>query len=171
MKSICQKLLMLGFIASCVSLSSLVKISSTSAQNTQAVIFDPPSNVRMTPNGEIICSIKAVTAINTYDYYQGWYVTDVCGGEGYIHESQIRWQDVSATNNSATQCLVTNIQRGQLAVRSSPGGEAIAGLNNDNLVEYIQSQGIWYYIQVIAGPNRAVDGKRGWVNSDYLNCF
>ena len=101
---------------------------------SQAVIFDPPSNVRRTPNGQIICSIKAVTSIYVYGYTNGWYGTSVCGSDGYIHESQIRFQNAS----QSVQCFVTDIRTGQLAVRKTPAGESIAGLDNGNVVEYIK---------------------------------
>lgn len=144
-------------------------LSRVVAQNSQAVIFAPPSNVRDVPNGKILCSIKVVTPINTYAYERGWYLTDVCGRNGYIHESQIRFQ---STNQSNTyKCVVTNIRTGQLALRKSPGGEAIAGLNNNNVVQYLQGEMPWYYVRVLTGPNNQVNGKTGWVNADYLDCF
>lgn len=67
-------------------------------------------------------------------------------------------------------CEVVNLQQGQLAVRFSPGGESRAGLDNGNLVRFIESTGIWYYIEVVNGPNRRVNGIQGWVNSNYLEC-
>ncbi|VEP15412.1 conserved exported hypothetical protein [Hyella patelloides LEGE 07179] len=56
-----------------------------------ATVFAPPSNVRATPNGEIICSVRSVTNINLYGSVNGWYKTDVCGSMGYIHNSQINF--------------------------------------------------------------------------------
>ncbi|BAQ59788.1 hypothetical protein GM3708_193 [Geminocystis sp. NIES-3708] len=147
------------------------KLSSVSAQNSQAVIYAPPSNVRATPNGQILCSIKTVTAIDTYGYSNGWYITDVCGKNGYIHESQIRFQSTSQSSSSSGNCSVINIKTGQLAVRKSPDGESIAGLNNNNIVQYIKGDFPWYYIKVINGPNSRVNGKTGWVNANYLNCY
>jgi len=158
-----------------VALSLLLGISwiqtgRISAQNNQAVIFAPPSNVRATPNGQVICSIKVVTTINTYGYKNGWYVTDVCGRNGYIHESQIRWQNANRSGNNPNRCYVSNLKQGQLAVRKSPGGAAIAGLDNGNIVQYIRGKIPWYYVHVLDGPNRLVNGVTGWVNANYLNC-
>lgn len=147
------------------------ELSSVAAQNSQAVIYAPPSNVRATPNGAILCSIKAVTPINTYGYNNGWYMTDICGGNGYIHESQIRFQNISESSSYSGNCSVINIKTGQLAVRKSPGGESIAGLNNNNIVQYIKGEMPWYYIRVVTGPNNQVNGKTGWVNANYLNCY
>lgn len=140
------------------------------AQNSQAVIYAPPSNVRVTPNGSILCNIKRVTTINTYGYNNGWYSTDICGGQGYIHESQIRFQNTYQPNSYSVNCYVINIKTGQLAVRKSPGGESIAGLNNNNRVEYINGEMPWFYIRVVNGPNSRVNGKTGWVNANYLQC-
>lgn len=56
-----------------------------------AIVFDPPSNVRRSPNGEIICSVRDRLTINIFGQTEGWYRTDVCGEPGFIHESQIRF--------------------------------------------------------------------------------
>ncbi len=55
------------------------------------IVFDPPSHIRKSPNGAIVCTIRELTAIElaggvTND---GWVRTRACGG-GVIHQSQIR---------------------------------------------------------------------------------
>lgn len=73
---------------------------------------------------------------------------------------------------NAAFCEVINIQTGQLAVRYTPNGKPFAGLDNGNVVELMHSgPGVWVRVRVIQGPNRAVDGREGWVNSSYLNCY
>jgi hypothetical protein len=57
----------------------------------KAFIFDPPSNVRTSPNGNILCSVKTSTTINVYGSVNSWYYTDVCGRIGLIHSSQIQF--------------------------------------------------------------------------------
>ncbi|MDJ0582315.1 SH3 domain-containing protein [Crocosphaera sp.] len=136
----------------------------------QAVVFDPPSNVRMSPNGRIICSVNRVIPINIYGSENGWYLTDACGQLGYIHRSQIRLQSNQPNPSNATFCEVINIQRGQLALRFNPNGESRAGLNNGNIVRFISQQNIWYKVKVVQGPNSQVNGLEGWVNSNYLSC-
>lgn len=56
-----------------------------------AEVFDPPSNVRLTPGGEILCSVQVPTVINIYEQIGDWYYTDACGQQGVIHSSQIRF--------------------------------------------------------------------------------
>jgi hypothetical protein len=56
-----------------------------------AIVFDPPSNVRSTPNGAIQCSVRAKQTINIYGKEGQWYLTDYCGSTGYIHEGQVRF--------------------------------------------------------------------------------
>lgn len=56
-----------------------------------ALVFDPPSNVRSSPNGAILCAVRVRQAINIYRKDGQWYVTDYCGGRGYIHEGQVRF--------------------------------------------------------------------------------
>ena len=65
----------------------------------RAFVYDPPSNVRNSPKGDILCSIGEPTNITVYDYagstYDGsrevkWYYTDACGSMGVIAYSQFR---------------------------------------------------------------------------------
>lgn len=55
-----------------------------------AVVFDPPSNVRAYPNGDVICSVSQRSTIDLYGREGEWYYTDACGSVGVIHQSQIR---------------------------------------------------------------------------------
>ncbi len=65
--------------------------SKLKAKIQGAVIFDPPSNIRTSPNGEILCSIKNTKSISIYGSIGSWDYTDVCGDMGVIHSSQIRF--------------------------------------------------------------------------------
>jgi hypothetical protein len=56
-----------------------------------AVVFDPPSNVRTAPNGNVLCSIRQPMTVNIYGSTGEWYYTDACGTTGVIHSSQIRF--------------------------------------------------------------------------------
>ena len=141
------------------------------AQSTRkAVVFDPPSNVRAYPNGQIICSVRSASSINVYDYNNGWYKTDYCG-QGYIHQSQVQLQQQNQAKHSKGFCDVINISQGQLALRFTPNGESRAGLNNGNTVRPLQQQGMWSYVRVFDGPSSQINGLEGWVNSNYLTCY
>lgn len=65
--------------------------SSNTSSSRKAFVFDPPSNVRTSPNGSILCSVTDPTTINVYGAVDSWYYTDVCGRTGVIHSSQIRF--------------------------------------------------------------------------------
>ena len=67
-------------------------------------------------------------------------------------------------------CRVDYLQRGQLAVRNSPGGEARAGLDNGDIVEIYRQQGDWACIRVIRPVGDRLAGIEGWVNNNYINC-
>jgi len=56
-----------------------------------ALVYDPASNVRITPNGQILCSIDTRKYINIYGRLGDWYNTDACGSLGMIHISQIQF--------------------------------------------------------------------------------
>lgn len=65
--------------------------SSSNSTNQTAYVFDPPSNVRETPNGKILCSINRPTNINVYGHSGDWYYTDACGRSGVIFKDQIQF--------------------------------------------------------------------------------
>ncbi len=63
-----------------------------------AYIIDPPTNIRATPNGRIICVIRARNApvrilgsTGVTDNNGTWYYTDACSQRGVIHSSQFRF--------------------------------------------------------------------------------
>jgi hypothetical protein len=68
-----------------------VSSQSTTSQSGAAIVFDPPSNVRVSPNGAIICSVKRRSTINIYGSVGSWYKTDACGTMGVISADQIRF--------------------------------------------------------------------------------
>lgn len=56
-----------------------------------AFVFNPPSNVRVAPNGNILCVVRSPQNIDLYGANGEWYYTDVCGSMGLIHSSQLRF--------------------------------------------------------------------------------
>lgn len=75
--------------AVCASGATRSSATEDAPQNT-AIVFDPPSNVRAMPDGDILCSIEQRENINIYGSTGQWYQTDACGAPGFIHGSQIR---------------------------------------------------------------------------------
>lgn len=63
--------------------------------STTATVFDPPSNVRSSPNGSVICQVDQYRTINimgSQDTTKGlWHTTDACGDQGWIHTSQVQF--------------------------------------------------------------------------------
>jgi hypothetical protein len=68
-----------------------VVCSYRETQATSAFVFDPPSNVRRSPNGNILCSVKTRQSINIYGSVGSWYYTDVCGAIGVIDAGQLKF--------------------------------------------------------------------------------
>ncbi|OLP19966.1 hypothetical protein BST81_02505 [Leptolyngbya sp. 'hensonii'] len=66
-------------------------VCSYNGGNNAAFVFDPPSNVRNSPNGTVLCTINSPTTINIYGSAGPWYYTDVCGSIGVIHSSQLKF--------------------------------------------------------------------------------
>jgi len=68
------------------------RFSSQSLNNRlgNAFVFNPPSNVRISPNSEILCSVGTRRNIKVYGSIGDWFYTDICGAMGVVHSSQIR---------------------------------------------------------------------------------
>ena len=64
-------------------------IASSNLYARDAWVFKPPSNVRDSPYGRIICQIDTPQYINVFGRNGDWYVTDACGVTGVIHKSQV----------------------------------------------------------------------------------
>lgn len=80
----------------CFSDSSKITQDKSSSSKTKkfgkfATVFDPISNVRKKPNGDILCKIKTVKKIEVKKYNNDWYSTTACEDLGYIHKSQIQF--------------------------------------------------------------------------------
>jgi hypothetical protein len=56
-----------------------------------AYVFDPPSNTRIAPDGDILCSVESQKRIQVYGSQGSWFYTDVCGKMGVIHFRQIKF--------------------------------------------------------------------------------
>lgn len=71
-------------------------VSPTSSAGA-AIVFAPPSNIRESPNGRILCSVTRKATIKIYgstsvnDKNGVWIYTDVCGSMGVIHSTQIKY--------------------------------------------------------------------------------
>jgi hypothetical protein len=74
------------------SASPPLKRTSATSRIGVAIVFDPPSNVRESPNGRILCSVREKTTINIYGSTSSWYYTDVCDNMGVIDSSQITFK-------------------------------------------------------------------------------
>ena len=73
-------------------------IPKSEQPNTRtARVFDPPSNIRVTPNGAIQCVIRSPRNVailgptGVRDNNGSWYYTNACGRTGVIHSTQIRF--------------------------------------------------------------------------------
>ena len=55
-----------------------------------AMVDDPPSNIRATPNGKILCSVTVKDqSISIIGKEGEWFKTNYCGSTGYIHQDQV----------------------------------------------------------------------------------
>ena len=74
--------------------STLANCTSATPANRFATVFDPPTNVRISPSvaSGIVCSLDARNTIRILGAEGDWYKTDACDGKiGYINRKQIRF--------------------------------------------------------------------------------
>lgn len=77
--------------------------SPKSSANESAIVFDPPSNVRIAPSAasDALCSINDRASIRILGSEGNWYKTDICGGKlGYIHRSQVRLSELEPASGA-----------------------------------------------------------------------
>ena len=70
------------------------KPKSATSNDEYAVVFDPPSNVRVAPakTSDVLCSVTAKTSIRILGAEGDWYQTDICDGRpGYIYRNQVKF--------------------------------------------------------------------------------
>ncbi len=75
--------------------SKFIRIASTDLiKSNEELVFipDPPSNIRISESGAVICTVKErgkFIKIIKSTGQSGWLVTNYCGREGFIHTSQV----------------------------------------------------------------------------------
>jgi len=123
-----------------------------------ATVVDPPSNIRTNPNGEIICSVRSVKPINVYGYSNGWYKTDVCGETGYIHQSQIRFNQ--STPPGTSRAGVATVFAPPSNIRTSPNGEIICSIRAVKTINIYGYRNGWYKTDAC--------GESGYINESQV---
>ena len=98
-----------------------------------ALVIDPPSNIRRTPNGEIICAVSSPQTIVILSPQGDWYPTDFCGESGFIHKSQLRLK--------TQQAWVIDPPSN---VRSQPNGQILCVINQRSQIEVSDQVAGWY---------------------------
>jgi len=135
---------------------------SNSANADIATVFAPPSNIRATPDGKIICSVKTVKPISVYDYSNGWYKTDVCGRTGYIHKSQLHFEQAEKKTPSGTSSAGAAVVFDPPSnVRATPNGEILCSIRTVKTINVYGSKNGWYETDAC--------GKTGYINKSQLH--
>ena len=77
----------------------LILPAFTSAKEMK--VFDPPSNIRDKPDGEILCQITEKKSIEIFGEKDDWVFTDACGVSGVIHKSQLK--ELAQSDDSSSE--------------------------------------------------------------------
>jgi hypothetical protein len=100
------------------------------------------------------------------------------GLEGWMLSNGLKCIGNLAQNKPAL-CEVTGLKSGQLALRTTTGGKATAGLDNGNNItllkpDIVSLQGRptpWVKVRITNSPNKKILGREGWINSQYILCY
>ncbi|AFY37066.1 serine/threonine protein kinase [[Leptolyngbya] sp. PCC 7376] len=126
--------------------SPVVIVPKVRQSRELAVVFEPPSNVRVSPNGTILCAINNQATINIYDASGDWYETDACGAMGVIHISQIKWQDAQAAAIAPqlSETGVALVFDPPSNIRESPKGNILCAVEAVTHINIFNSSGEWF---------------------------
>jgi hypothetical protein len=129
----------------------------------KALVIAPPSNVRVYPNGQIICKIQQKKTISIYIWANktlptawspdmGWFSTDACGGDklGWIHGSQIKFSlaEDNKDKENATWAYHGILIASPSHIRQKPNGKILCqvkGKNSRIAVDIEKTNGDWYW--------------------------
>lgn len=116
-----------------------------SARNI-GIVYDPISNIRLNPDGKIICKVKKIAAMTVFPFNNEWYSTDYCGAKGVIHQSQIilisnSKLDERSPNKGGSKAIVYDPISN---VRYSPKGKVICRIKDVTEINIFQYNQEWY---------------------------
>ena len=134
-----------------------------------ATVFDPPSNVRATPNGTVLCSIDNIFQITIdgpakVDGYEGdWYYTNICDGtRGVIHASQLKFSSNKVADFEppyTTAYGVAIVSHVPSYVRDKPDGKTLCLTDERTTTKIygrIDNNNNWFYTDFCDGKMEAI---------------
>ncbi len=148
------KLVTLTSLVACSLISQPVRASTV--VEADALVIDPPSNVRATPNGRVMCQVKQRKVIQVFHWSlmtgegspsNGWYSTNACGQDngGWIHYSQIKLLEDWRSQGIRPARVIAPPSN----IRESPNGRVICQVKRRNeqiSVITDSQQGKWYSV-------------------------
>lgn len=131
-------------------------VRASTVVEADALVIDPPSNVRANPNGRIMCQVKQRKVIQVFHWSlmtgegspsNGWYSTKACGQDngGWIHSSQIKLLEDWRPQGMRSATVIDPPSN----IRESPNGRIVCQVKRRNeqisVITYNQ-QGKWYSV-------------------------
>lgn len=137
-------------------LSISQSVQASTVVEADSLVIDPPSNVRIAPNGRVSCQVRQRKIIQVFQWSlmtgegspsDGWYSTNACGEnkKGWIHDSQIKILEEWHSRGSRTG-IVTDPPSN---IRAKPNGEIVCQVRNGNEVIDVNTDnriGNWYWV-------------------------
>ena len=120
------------------------------------VVMTGVLNVRNSPWGTIIGTVKQGAKLDITGKDGVWYKIKYNGGEGYVHSGYVATQDVPASASDA----YVNTPGTYLNVRTGAWGQIIGQLNHGSSIEILGKSGDWYQIKY--------KGKEAYVHANYI---
>lgn len=131
-------------------------VRASTVVEADALVIDPPSNVRVAPNGRFLCQVKQRKVIQVFHWSlmtgegspsNGWYSTKACGQDngGWIHSSQIKLLEDWRPQGMRSATVIDPPSN----IRESPNGRIVCQVKRRNeqisVITYNQ-QGKWYSV-------------------------
>lgn len=139
----------------------IFSISSASAAG-EALVFDPVSNVRASPNGSILCKIENVKKIEILRYDDNWFSTNACGKMGVIHKSQLKFTDVKIDGSEKRVTLkVATVFDPVSNVRDSPNGKLLCKIEEVKNIRVSKYNNEWFKTYTC--------GKLGYIHKSQIS--
>lgn len=138
--------------------SSLISqpVHASTVVEADALVIAPPSNVRVAPNGRVMCQVKQRKVIQVFHWSlmtgegspsNGWYSTQACGQNngGWIHSSQIKLLEDWRPQGIRPAKVIEPPSN----IRESPNGKIVCQVKRRNeqiSVTTYDQKGKWYSV-------------------------
>ena len=135
---------------------------------TQGTVTASSLNLRSAPNGNVIKQLAQGTTVDILEDQGDWLKVNAGDQEGFVSSKYIQQESAESEEGAATgetaeaasQPEKGTVTASSLNLRSSPGGDVIAQLQQGSSVDIIEDQGEWLKV--------SANGQEGFASAKYI---